>query len=196
MITNSNPSTTTIIQQSLDDLNADKPKALDRLFGACQIRLSQMVKGMMTKYQRLRRWVEEEDVLNDVEIRLLHALKSIKVKTTREYLGLSATMIRRQLIDLLRKYRHHFEQETPGINNDNGQHPGVINHADSNEGPWEEVELHELVDRLPDDIREVFELIHYDGMTHEEVACHMKVSISTSKHRYHDAKCLLGELLK
>lgn len=195
-----NPSSYSDIQHALNAWNANEPGALDRLFKACQRRLRLMIHSMMTRYSRLLRWVEHEDVLQEVEIRLLRTLQSIEVKDTRSFLGLAATAIRRQLIDFIRKYHHHFNLETPGLDptlpDGRPNVPaGVANHPDDAEGPWMEVELHELVSKLPDDLREVFELIYYHGMSHKEVADLLEVSESTSKRKYHDAKRLLGESL-
>lgn len=195
----SEPSTVTAIQLGLDALNARQPDALEKLFTACRNRLRLMITVMMFRYSRLRRWIEHEDVLQEVEVKLLKALQSLEVTTTRSFLGLAATAIRRQLIDLIRKYRHHFQLESPGFdaaaNGRPNVHPGLASLPSSLEGPWEEIELHELVQKLPDDLREVFELIYYHGMSHLEVARHLDLSISTSKHKFHDAKRLLGQLL-
>ena len=201
MSTTSSPSTTTAIQLCLDALFEQQPNALDHLFDVCRQRLRLMINIMMNKYHRLRRWVEEEDVLQDVEIRLLKALRDIDIRSPQVFLAMAATVIRRQLIDLIRKFHHHFKLETPAF--DQSQANGranlphcLANHPNRNEGPWDEVELHELVSKLPQDLRDVFELIYYHGMTHEETAKHLGISVSSSKHKFHNAKCKLGEYWK
>ena len=71
--------------------------------------------------------------------------------------------------------------------------------ADSEAGPLTQAaatEFHEKVRELPEPELEVFELIHYGGHTHQEVADRLGVSASTVKRRWYDAQERLSELLK
>ena len=60
----------------------------------------------------------------------------------------------------------------------------------------EETEFHEKVQELPELELEVFELIHYGGHTHEEIAAQLGVSATTVKRRWLDAKESLHALLR
>src|SRR5262249_42944545 len=121
--------------------------------------------------------------------------------TTREFLALAATNIRRELIDLA---RHHFGPEGIGANHatpptahptgSGGDRPDRADRADPAllaEGG----ELHPLIHKLPHDAREVVDLRWYHGMTQKEVAAALGVSLKTVKRRWASARVLLGELL-
>jgi RNA polymerase sigma-70 factor (ECF subfamily) len=51
------------------------------------------------------------------------------------------------------------------------------------------------VDRLPDDERETFQLIWYQGLTQAEVAALVDVSLRTVKRRWQSARLHLSALL-
>lgn len=55
--------------------------------------------------------------------------------------------------------------------------------------------MHEAIEKLPEDLREVFEMTFYQGMTQEEMASVLDVSTKTIKRRWRDARLALQELL-
>jgi len=62
--------------------------------------------------------------------------------------------------------------------------------------PTEDMErLHDCVDQLPEELREVFEKSFYFGMTQEEIANDIKASVRTVKRRWRDAKLELQQVL-
>ena len=56
-------------------------------------------------------------------------------------------------------------------------------------------EIHEQVEKLPDEVREVFDLVFYLGLEQAEVARRLGVSVPTVKRRYRDARLLLYDAL-
>src|SRR3981081_4298813 len=70
--------------------------ALLRHFGA---RLSVLTRRMLGSYERVKRWADTDDVLQNALVRLLGALREVRPATPREFLALATLQIRRELID-------------------------------------------------------------------------------------------------
>jgi RNA polymerase sigma-70 factor (ECF subfamily) len=56
--------------------------------------------------------------------------------------------------------------------------------------------FHDVVGRLPEEEREVFDAVYYGGATQQEVAGMLGVSDRTVKRRWRSAKILLGQALQ
>ncbi len=135
-------------------------------------------------------------------MRLLRALETERPQSVSSLLNLASEQVRRELIDLFRHHcgphgfgAHHATTRPP----DGGQDDRLPSH-DRADTTWEPsalaryAEFHEKVGSLPEQEREVFTLLHYQGLTQDEVAQLMRVSRSTvarcSQHaaqRLHEA---------
>ena len=60
---------------------------------------------MMGDFPKVRNWEDSGDVLQESTIRLMRALEEITPESPREFFGLAALQVRRQLLDLSRRYR-------------------------------------------------------------------------------------------
>ena len=191
---------THIIQGMLDRLAAGDDSARDELVQHSMERLRRLARKMLRDSPAVRRWNETDDVFQNALIRLDRALQTVRPESTRRFIGLAATQIRRELIDLA---RHHY-----GPQGDGAHHASDPGQADSHGGgrplydkgvevtnPADGIILHETVDSLPDELREVFEKRVYMEMTHDEIAREIGVSTKTIKRRWRDAKVQLGEIL-
>jgi RNA polymerase sigma factor (sigma-70 family) len=152
---------------------------------------------MLRDYRRLRRWEQTDDVLQNALIRLDRALRGVTPGSPRDFYRLATLQIRRELIDLA---RHHFGPEGPGArhatdaggtDSPDAARP-AFEPADSTHDPgrlasW--AEFHRRVEGLPDEEREVFDLVWYQGLTHAEAAALLAVSTKSIQRRWHSA-CL------
>jgi RNA polymerase sigma-70 factor (ECF subfamily) len=161
---------------------------------------------MLRRYPGVRRWEETDDVFVEAVTRLHRALETVQPESPRHFYNLAATQIRRVLIDLARRYygpqgigSHH---DTVGAPTD-GQTPPKYERADVSGEPAdlaEWTEFHERVESLPEEEREVFNLIWYEQLTHEQAAEVLGVTTRTVRRRWQDAryklcKACLGEPL-
>ncbi len=114
------------------------------------------------------------DLLQNASLRLLCALEDIKPETVRDFFGLAALQIRRELIDLT---RHYYGPQGQGANH----HSDGLNPQKAHgECPPEETEsqaelerwtaFHEAVEQLPTEEREIVGLVFYHGWTQAEIA--------------------------
>ena len=191
--TNSQP---TIMHQLLRLAALGDQAAVDDLLRHSCARLTALTRRMLGDFQRVRRWADTGDVLQNALLRLLGALKDVKPGTPREFLALATLQIRRELIDLA---RHFYGPQGLGANQDslagdNSRGPASIEKGDLSLEPsalahW--TELHRQIEALPDDEREIVGLLFYQGLPQAEAATVLNVSVRTVQRLWHSA---LGKL--
>lgn len=165
----------------------------------CQ-RLEALARRMLRHYPRLRRWEQTGDVLQNALLRLHRALETVQPDSPRQFYGLAATHIRRELIDLT---RHHFGPEGAGARHHTERHASeeagpAADREDASGEPntlAEWTEFHEKVQLLPQAEREVFDLLWYEGLTQADAAEILGVTERTVKNRWRNAKLELQRLL-
>ncbi len=157
---------------------------------------SKMLRG---NFARLARWEHTDDVLQHALIRLHRSLADVQPETVGQLMGLSATQIRRTLLDLA---RHHFGPQGAANHHHSDGHrtdiPRQIDLKPTGDEPeslvdW--VAFHEAVENLPTDEKQVFSLVWYEGLTHVETATVLGVTERTIRRRWHSARFLLHEVL-
>ncbi|HZZ78434.1 MAG TPA: sigma-70 family RNA polymerase sigma factor [Gemmataceae bacterium] len=185
-----------VLQQLLPRAVAGDATALDALLRHCSDRLTLLTRHMLGDFQRVRRWAETDDVLQNSLVRLMSALRDVKPTTTRDFYALATLQIRRELIDLA---RHYYGPEGLGANHDSRLQtdataqgrpdPSDVRHEPSNLAQW--TELHEQIGALPEEEREVVGLLFYQGLSQAEAAEVLGMSLRTLQRRWHTALCKL-----
>src|SRR5476649_2911770 len=94
-----------LLQPLLARLSAGDAAARNELFRHASGRLERLARRMLHHYPTVHRWAGTDDVLQNALIRLLRALETVHPATPRDFLGLAAEQIRRELIDLARRFR-------------------------------------------------------------------------------------------
>lgn len=166
---------------------------------ACD-RLLRLTRKMFHARRDLRRWEATDDVFQNSMLRLHRALAEVKPESVRHFFNLAALMIRRELLDLA---KHHFGPNGAAANHHtDGQpadDPGGAAHDHADAGEPEDLEdwsaFHAQVEKLPDEEREVVGLLFYKGLSQEEAAQLLGVSLRTVKRRWQSARCTLHEAL-
>ena len=176
---------------------------LNELLEASLDRLRRLAGKMLADNPAVRRWEGTDDLLQNAAIRLYRALRDVRPATVRDFFKLAARQIRRELVDLA---RHHYGPEGHAAHHatDPGQvdpagdvHP-LHERAEGHSGPLTQMqqrEFHEHVRALPQEEREVFDLIYYQGLSREEVALTLRVAVRTVKRRWRSARLLLHGLM-
>jgi RNA polymerase sigma factor (sigma-70 family) len=157
-------------------------------------RLRGLSRKMLQRYPKVRRWEETDDVFVEAVTRLHRALETVQPESPRHFYNLAAVQIRRVLIDLARRY---YGSEGMGSHHDTaagrpeGEMTPKYERADSSNEPSdlaEWTEFHEQVDLLPHEEKEVFNLVWYHQMPHEQVAETLGVTTRTIRRRWQDAR--------
>jgi RNA polymerase sigma-70 factor (ECF subfamily) len=187
------------LNQWLGRLRDGDPAAKDRLIDCAFERLDYLARRMLRDFPRVARWEQASDVRQSALIRLSRALEQCPPATARDFLRLAACQIRRELIDLARHYQGPMGMDRhraggveapaaadsslpPAEPSDDTQEPARL-------AAW--TELHEKIGTLPDDEREAFELLWYQGMTRAEVAAVLEVNERTVQRRWQAARLRL-----
>ena len=190
--------TNAMLQPLLDRLAAGDEKAADDLITHSMERVRLLARRLLRDDPAVRRWEQTDDVLQNALLRLHRAITATRPATARDFINLAATQIRRELKDL---FRHHYGPEGHAFHHKSdpggGDAERVPLHearADSDAGPQTAArmkEVHEQVENLPDEVREVFDL----GLEQAAVARRLGVSVPTVKRRYREARLLLYDAL-
>jgi RNA polymerase sigma-70 factor (ECF subfamily) len=191
------------VQNWLARLQAGDQAARNELLGHACERLRRLTRKMLKDFARVRRWEQTDDVLQNALVRLWHALREVTPPTARDFYGLAALQIRRELIDLARQYYgpHGLgtNQESQGAADDSATTPHAsFDKADTTHEPgglaaW--TEFHQRVDTLPQPEREVFDCLWYHELTRVEAARLLGTSEATVRRLWVAARRRLHQVL-
>jgi RNA polymerase sigma-70 factor (ECF subfamily) len=194
--------TTTAVRACLEQLRAGDPRAREALVARTRERLRHLSRRMLGDFARVRRFVDSDDVTQNTLLRLLRRLEAHPPTTPAEYFAAAAQEIRRELLDLVRHYYGprgpgRREADRPPAEATDSQapdgDPSQHTHEPGRLALW--TELHEQVERLPEEERAVFDLLWYHGLTRAEAAAELGVSEPTVKRRWLAARLRLQAAL-
>jgi len=186
------------IWNALQQLAGGEADARGELIDLTTERMRQLAHRMLGRFPVVRRWNDTDDIVQAAALRLWRALEVTVPETPRGLAGLMTTQIRRELLDLARKYSR------PGSfasNHDSGgdidagttrRYPEDPGFLAEQLGRW--TRLHEAAAALPDESRELFHLAWYAGLRQDEIAAVLGVSLRTVKRRWEATKDLLRQV--
>jgi len=191
---------TTHLGQCLERLRQGDQTAGQELLRAVCKRLEKLAHVMLRDFPRVKRWEETTDVLQNALIRLHRALQTVVPPSPRDFFRLATLQIRRELLDLA---RHYYGPEGIGANHKTGNAdsgrspaPGAPDRGSlepSGLAQWSE--FHQQVEKLPEEEREVFDLIWYQGLGQTEAGELLAVCPRTVKRRWQTACLKLHDAL-
>jgi RNA polymerase sigma-70 factor (ECF subfamily) len=152
---------------------------------------------MLARFPGVRRWEQTGDVFQEAMLRLQRALAEVSPESPRRFLQLAALQVRRELLSLakLHRLRAGPSQASPRRDGSSGEPREPSSDTD---GPFDLAiwaEFHEKADGLDGELRAVFDLLWYDGLTQEQAAAVLDVSERTVRERWQKARrALLREL--
>lgn len=184
--------TTASVERYLVALRGDEDP--DPIIRALLARAAHRLQGLCTNmlrrhYPRLiRANVQEEEMLSLLVERLLKAMRQVKPSTVREFFGLANRHLRWELNDfarqLARQHRAAPLTDDVAATLDASAEGGCI------------TQILEAIEHLPEDLREVFSLVHIHGLTHDESADVLDVSTKTIQRRLQQATIVLADELR
>lgn len=188
--------TTVVLQRYLDALPGDpgaEPlirELVERAVG----RLRQLCSALLhNSYPRLTRPpvnLETDELLGGVAAGLLTALRATRPPTVRRFFALAAQHTRWQLNDLARR----LDERSAAASLADSDPAAPAGSAASGLTP-DGRRMLGAIDGLPEDEREVFDLVGIQGLTHAEAAAVVGVSEKTVQRRLNRARILLAERL-
>ena len=171
---------TTSLHELVARFQAGENSALQALIRRTEERLSLFAQRMLARFPAVRAKEETDDILQNALIRLTRALRQETPPSVKEFFNLAAAQIRRELLDLARS---HARRPTVGLTADPPDRAGDLTELDR----W--TALHEAVERLTMDRREVFSCTFYHGWTQAQIAELLGISDRQLRRLWIDA-CL------
>jgi RNA polymerase sigma-70 factor (ECF subfamily) len=194
----------TQLQQMLERLSQGDPLVRDALIQRAFERLRLLARRMLRQNRDLRAAVETDDVLQGAAVRLHRALPEVQPLTVRRFFALAAVEIRRELLDLVRQFLGEGGWKARQVIFLGGADTSEFHPLlDAQEDPVtdepasleEWTRFHEAVAALPEEEREVFDLVWYHAHSQPEVAELLNISTRTVKRRWRSAQVLLHQTL-
>ncbi len=180
-------------------LRAGDPAAPEELLRHVSDRLQRLTRHMLRGHPAVKRWAQTDDVLQGALLRLLRAAQQVEPGSMREFFALAAQQIRRELIDLARHFcgpqgagTHHATPDPDDGGDWAAEWPA---NADKPESLAEWSDFHAQIERLPDEQREVVDLLYYQGLSQAEAAALLDVTVRTVQRRWHAALVHLHDSL-
>jgi RNA polymerase sigma-70 factor (ECF subfamily) len=193
----------TEIQACLERFRAGDDSARAALLNSAYDRLVRLTRKMLKGYPGVRRWEQTDDVLQNALVRLDRALKTVTPPTTRDFLCLASAQIRRELIDLARHYSgpeglgaHHSTRASsdhPAFASGDSLEPSDTTLEPGRLAGW--TEFHRQIEDLPENDREIFDLLWYQGLSQAQAATVMGVAERTVNRHWITARLKLAEAL-
>jgi RNA polymerase sigma-70 factor (ECF subfamily) len=198
---NSGGELTLRINACLDRLRGGDRSARDELLQQACGRLESITRNIKCNYPELAQWEQTDDIFQRATLRLLKALDQVEVRDARHFFRLAATLIRRELIELARHWQgpQGYLSAASPFEQDQTRAPDPLEAGQmtlnlSRLAAW--IELHEAVERLPEPISTVFDLLWYQGLSQEEAAELLNVDLRTIKRQWRQARLTLHSLLQ
>ena len=187
--------TTAAVQRYLDALAGDQPaepivralldRSVRRLHLLCANLLYREYPRLMLPPMNL----QPDEILGAVVERLLKAMRSIRPETVRQFFALVNQHMRWELNDVARRL-----DEQPAaveVREDLVPAPASSGSVLTPDGR----RMLQAIDDLPEDEREVFGLVHVQGLTQGEAAEVLGVSVRTVQRRLNRSLLLLADQL-
>jgi RNA polymerase sigma factor (sigma-70 family) len=184
---------TTQLHDWFQRMRAGDTAAGDELLRAVGGRFERLARRMLRNFPNVRRLADTGDVYQESVMRLLRSLKQLEPPpaTARDFLGLAAAHIRRELLDLagwcgaLKR-----RGEVPLDAAHDAPSPA---HDPDELTAWQR--FHEEVEKLPAAEREVVGLRFYHGWSEADIAALFGVTERTIRRRWASGCARLGQAL-
>ena len=194
-----NNHTTAVVQRYLNDLagirgdSPAEPVIRDLLAGAVN-RLHVLCSSLLFRsYPRLARPplnLQSDELLSSVVERLLKAMREVRPQTVRQFFALANQHMRWELNDLARR----LDEQAAAVELRDSLVPAPADSSESQISPNTRRIL-EVIESLPEEEREVFNLLRIQGMTQPQAATVLGVSAKTVQRRLNRSLLILADQL-
>lgn len=179
---------------------ADRDAVRDEIVNHSKRRLMRLLTKMLRGEQRILRWIETDDILNEIHMSLLDALESEHPLSTTHFFRLAGQKIRWKLRDLGRRF---YGPEGIGAKHESAAVNKEGDVVSSNEPcvpPSQDgrslVQFHDMVAGLPEIEREVIDRCLLFGMNFSEAARDLGLTHTAVRKRLNRAVLKLRVLFE
>ncbi|HMO13333.1 MAG TPA: sigma-70 family RNA polymerase sigma factor [Pirellulaceae bacterium] len=195
---------TEVVENWIAQMKSGNDAARASLIDSACERLLALTRSIKKSFNQVNRWEQTEDIFQRATMRLFQSLSEVELNDARHFFRLAALQIRRELLDLA---RHYGGPEGMGANyatqfvqRDMSHAPhAAYDLADQTGNPESALhwgEFHNIIETLPEEQKEVVELLFYHGLSQEEAAKVMNISVRTVKRYWRAARLAIHDKLK
>lgn len=160
------PLQTVSMHEMIRQFQAGDGTALNELITRTQVQLEHLTRKMLHGFPGVHAHEQTDDVLQNALVRMTRALQEVTPQSVREYFALAAELLRRELIDLARRYSR---RSTQALEEGNDAAPEA-----TDIDQWAALQV--AIEKLPVEQREVFGLTFYHGWTQPQIAELLQIS--------------------
>jgi RNA polymerase sigma-70 factor (ECF subfamily) len=188
--------TTAVIQRYLDALpdDASAEPIVRELLDQAVRRLHTLSASMLyRKYPRLTQPplnMQPDELLGGVVAGLLTALRTVRPRTVRQFFALATQHMRWQLNELARR----LDNQAAAAALPEGDVAAPLPSSSSGLTP-DARRMLQAIDGLPEDEREVFDLLRIQGLSYAEAAAVLEISVATVQRRLSRGRLRLAQQL-
>ncbi len=199
---------TAILQGQLERAVTGDAEARQRLLELTRDRLMHHARLLLHgRYARLEPFAQTDDVVQQLYVKILQQqdrfwinARGEPVRTLAELFGHTSAWMRDVLCDQLRKEYGRDDNHPAVLPLDGDLSNTRLRHEPSSttlsgEKLQRWTEFHEAAARLPDELRAVFDLLWYQGLTQAEAAALLGVAVPTVKLRWMKARLRVQQAL-
>ena len=174
---------TEVMHDCIDRHRTGDAHAANQLIGKAAGRLENLTKKVVGHFRGRRADVDE--ILQLAMIRLVNSLKVVRPESTRSFYNFAAVQMRRELLDMIRKNELQPPVDDAIHAADGAGMQAIPAPVDADLERW--AALHEAVEQLPVDEREVIGLTFYHGWSQIEIATLLQTSDRQVRRIWQDA---------
>jgi RNA polymerase sigma factor (sigma-70 family) len=165
--------------------------------------LKNSISKTLRKNPRIARWIHEEDVYQEVALRMIRACKTVDINDDKHFIHLMLLQLSRTIIDCHRKifgpngWATNLKTDPEAIHQKSASSDQLIRNHSRNEQPisaedW--IDFHESIEKLLDEReQQVFMMLFYGNYTDIEVAQFLACSDRTVRRDWRNARIKLQE---
>lgn len=179
----------------LERLAAGDLSARGPILELCAARLRVLASRMLARFPGVRRWDDTDDVFQNAALRLHRTLAEARPRSPREIMLLAAAQVRRELLDLARRYagpHSHAAHHATNVVIEDADPDAPAFHTDRSADPEDGLDrwsaFHAAIADLPAEHREMFHLVWYLGVDQRTIARLLDCSSRTVKTRWREAR--------
>ena len=193
----------TTLMPLIDRLANGDTSAAEEIIKHSMERLRLLAHKRLLSFPDVRGRQETDDVVQHAALKLYRALKADAPTSPGHLMRLASTQIRRVLLDMKRhevgvgedrvKVVLDPAQATSQVGRIFDQPDKAAKEKEKKRMRLQEID--EQVENLPEDQRDVFQQVYYQGLPYGDVARALEISESTVKRRWYDAQDKLHQLI-
>jgi RNA polymerase sigma-70 factor (ECF subfamily) len=186
-----------VLAGCLERLKAGDGAARATILEICNGRMRELSHRLLGRFAKVRRWDDTDDVAQNAALRLYRALAECVPDSPQGLMGLMATQIQRELLDLARKHSgpmSYAANHGTNVRRDAQGDVVFVEEAAAPGEPDEEIPIerwerfHAAVEALPEEQRVVFRLVWYLGLEQQTVADALGISPRSVARRWKEAR--------